>query len=96
MNAREGKDDIACNAMVRATLLALADLSPGPLLSLLVVLIDQIRSPIETQNRRNKQTYDTYTFTIDIGPLVLEIYCSTEHIHKYGGVIVKKAQTKKM
>jgi hypothetical protein len=61
----------------------------------LAVLIDQIRPPIETQNRRNKQTYDTYTFSIDIVPLVLEIYYFTEYIHNYGGIIVKKAQTKK-
>jgi hypothetical protein len=39
----------------------------------LVVLSDQIRSPTKIQNRRSKQTYNTYAFTIDIVPLVLEI-----------------------
>jgi hypothetical protein len=36
MNTREGKDDIARNMMARATLLALVDLSPAPLVAWLV------------------------------------------------------------
>jgi len=39
--------------------------------ALLAVTIDQIRLPIKVQNRRNKQTYDTYACTINIFPHVL-------------------------
>ena len=42
---------------------------------LLVVTNDNIRPPINIQNWRNKQTYSTYTFTIDIFPHVLDTIC---------------------
>jgi len=31
----------------------------------------------------------TYTFTIDIVPLVLRDYCFAGHIHEYKGIIIK-------
>jgi hypothetical protein len=40
--------------------------------AVLAVHNDQIQLPINIQNRRNKQTYDTYAFTIDNFPHVLE------------------------
>ena len=41
----------------------------------MVVLNDHIRPPIYIQNRRNKQTFDTYAITINLVPLVLEETC---------------------
>jgi hypothetical protein len=38
--------------------------------AVLAVHNDQIQLPINIQNRRNKQTYDTYAFTIDNFPHV--------------------------
>jgi len=40
--------------------------------SMLVVLNDNIRLPNNIQTRRKKQTFDTYAFTIDIFPHVLD------------------------
>jgi len=40
-----------------------------------VVTNDQFWPPINIQNRRNKQTFNTYAFTINIVPLVLEETC---------------------
>ena len=48
--------------------------------SLLAVTNDHIRPPINVQNRRNKQSFDTYDFTINIVPLVLEKICFTGQI----------------
>ena len=50
---------------------------------LLVVTNDNIRPPIIIQNKRNKQSFDTYAFTIDIVPLVLEKTCFAGHTFKY-------------
>ena len=47
---------------------------------LLAVTNDQIRPPNKVQNRRNKQSFDTYNFTIDKVPLVLEKTCFVGHI----------------
>jgi hypothetical protein len=58
----------------------------------LVVLNDQIRPLNKIQNERNKQTYDTYAFTIDTVTLVLQDYYFTGPILEYNGIIVKKAQ----
>jgi hypothetical protein len=52
-------------------------------LGLLAVLNDHIRPPIKIQNRREKQTYDTYAFIIDIVPLELEESCFAGHIFEY-------------
>ena len=49
----------------------------------LAVIINQIRPPIIVQNRRNKQSFDIYAFTIDIVPLVLEKTCFAGHTFKY-------------
>ena len=48
---------------------------PTAAMVVLAVLNDHIRPLINIQNRRNKQTFDTYAFTIDIVPLVLEDSC---------------------
>ena len=42
---------------------------------MLAVTNDQFRPPINIQNGRNKQPFDTYAFTINIVPLVLEKTC---------------------
>jgi chorismate mutase len=62
---------------------------------MLVVLYNQIRPPIKIQNRRNKQTYNTYAFTIDIVPLVLERQHFAEHIFEYKWKTRQKAQSGK-
>jgi hypothetical protein len=59
---------------------------------LLAVLNDQIRPPIKIQNRRNKQTYNTYAFIIDIVPYVLEQSCFAGHIFEYKWKTRQKAQ----
>ena len=41
----------------------------------MAVTNDNIRPPIIIQNRRNKHTFDTYAYTIDLVPLVLEETC---------------------
>ena len=56
----------------------------------LAVTIDQIRPPNEVQNRRNKQSFDTYAFIIDIVPFVLEKTCFTEHTFEYKWKIIKR------
>ena len=60
----------------------------------MAVTINQIRLPIIVQNRRNKQSFDTYAFTIDLVPLVLEKSCFAGHIFEYKWKTYKKAQTK--
>ena len=62
---------------------------------LLVVTNDQIRPPNKVQNMRNKQTYDTYAFSIDIVPLVLEKTCFAGHTFEYKWKTKKKAQNRK-
>ena len=42
---------------------------------LLAVTNDQFQPPINIQNKGNKQTFDTYAYTIDLVPLVLEETC---------------------
>ena len=58
----------------------------------LAVTNDNIRPPIIIQNRRNKQSFDTYAFTIDIVPLVLEKTCFVGHIVEYKWKISKTKQ----
>ena len=59
----------------------------------MVVTIDQIRPPSKVQNGINKQTYDTYAYTIDLVPLVLEKTCFAGIIFEYKWKINKtKAQ----
>ena len=60
-----------------------------------MVLNDHIRSPIYIQNRRNKQTFDTYAFTIDLVPLVLEEVCFVGHTFKYKWKTKQNAQSRK-
>ena len=62
---------------------------------LLAVLNDNIRQPINIQNRRNKQTFDTYVFTIDIFPHVLEIQCFAGLIHEIHGNMTKRRNLEK-
>jgi hypothetical protein len=59
---------------------------------LLVVTNDQIRLPIIVQNRRNRHAFDTYAFTIDLVPLILEKSCSAGHIFEYKWKTYQKAQ----
>jgi len=49
---------------------------------LLAVTNDHLRPSIIVQNRRNKQTFDTYAFTINLVPLVFEKICFAGHIQK--------------
>ena len=51
--------------------------------------------PIIVQNRRKKQYFDTYAFTIDIVPLVLEKTCFAGHTFEYKWKTKQKAQTRK-
>ena len=57
-----------------------------------MVTNDNIRSPIIIQNRRNKQSFDTYALTIDIVPLVLEKTCFVGHTFEYKWTINKTKQ----
>jgi hypothetical protein len=59
---------------------------------LLAVHSKQIRPPIIIQNGRNKQTFDTYAFTIDLVPLVLEEICFAAHTFEYKWKNRQKAQ----
>ena len=61
----------------------------------MAVTNDQIRPPIIIQNRRNKHTFDTYAFTIDIVPLVLQDYYFAGLILEYNGIIVKMRHQRK-
>ena len=61
----------------------------------LAVLNDHNRPPINIQNRRNKQTFDTYAFTFDIVPLVLEGIYFAGHTFEYKWKTKQKAQSKK-
>ena len=49
----------------------------------MAVTNDHIRLPITIQNGRNKQTFDTYAYTIDIVPLVLQDYYFAGLIFEY-------------
>ena len=63
-----------------------------------MVTNDQIRPPIIIQTRRNKQSFDTYAFTIDIIPLALEKTYFVGHTFEYKWKINKtkqKAQRRK-
>ena len=64
----------------------------------MAVTNDQIQPPNNAQNRRIKQTFDTYAYTIDLVPLVLEKTCFVGHTFEYKWKINKtkqKAQSKK-
>jgi hypothetical protein len=62
---------------------------------LLAVINDQIQPPITIQNRINKQTFDTYAYTIDLVPLVLEEICFAGHTFEYKWKTKPKAQSRK-
>ena len=51
--------------------------------SMSAVLNEQIQLPINIQDMRNKQTFDTYAFTINLVPLVLEETCFVGHTFEY-------------
>ena len=53
---------------------------------------DNIQPPIIIENRINKQSFDTYAFTIDIVPLVLEKTCFAGHTLEYKWKINKTKQ----
>jgi hypothetical protein len=59
---------------------------------MLVVTNDNIRPPIIVQNRRNKHIFNTYAYTIDLVPLVLEKICFAGHTFKYKWKINKTKQ----
>ena len=61
---------------------------------LLAVINDQFRPPNKVQNGRNKQSFDTYAFTIDIVPLVLQDYYFVGLISEYSGKWSKCAKEK--
>ena len=65
------------------------------LMRVLVVTNDHIRPPITIQNRRNKQTFDTYQYNIDIVPLVLQDYYFVGLIFEYKWKTKQKAQHRK-
>jgi hypothetical protein len=50
---------------------------------------------LRSKNRRNKQTYDTYAFTIDIVLLVLQDYYFAGFILEYNGIIVEMRHQRK-
>ena len=58
----------------------------------MAVTNDHFYPLIIVQNRRNKHAFDTYAFTIDLVPLVLEKSCFTSHIFKYKWKTYQKAQ----
>jgi hypothetical protein len=62
---------------------------------LLAVTIDRVWSPNKAQNRRNKQSFDIYAFTIDIVPLVLEKSCFVGQVFEYKWKISKRRKIKK-
>ena len=64
-------------------------------LSLLAVTNDKIRPSNKVQNRRNKQSFDTYVFTIDLVPLVLEKSCFAGQVFEYKWKISKRRKTGK-
>jgi hypothetical protein len=55
----------------------------------LAVLNDQIRPTINIQNKRNKQTYSTYTFTINIFSHYWILSVLQDIYMKYMGSMVK-------
>ena len=59
-----------------------------------MVTNDSIRPPIIIQDKRNKQTFDTYAFTIDLVPLVLEKTCFVGQIFEYKWKIDQNTQTR--
>ena len=61
----------------------------------MAVTIDQIRPPIKVQNKRNKQSFDAYAFTIDLVPLVLEKSCFAGQVFEYKWKISKRHKTRK-
>ena len=61
----------------------------------MAVTNDRIQPPSNVQNRRLKQTFDTYAYTIDLVPLVLEKTCFAGHIHEIHGNYGQSAQTRK-
>jgi hypothetical protein len=63
---------------------------------MLAVTNDQIRPPINIENRRNKQTFDTYAYTIDLVPLVLEETCFAGlHLNTSGKPSKRRNQAKR-
>ena len=58
----------------------------------MAVTNDHIRPPITIQNRRNKQTFDTYAYTIDLVPLIFKKSCFAGLIFKYKWKTKQKAQ----
>ena len=64
-------------------------------ISMLAVTNDQIRPPITIQNGRNKQTFGTYAFIINLVPLVLEETCFVGHIFEYKWKTKHNAQSRK-
>ena len=62
---------------------------------MLAVTNDRIQPPNNVQNRRLKQTFDTYAYTIDLVPLVLEKTCFARHILEIHGNYGQSAQTRK-
>ena len=61
----------------------------------MAVLNEHIRPPIYIQNRRNKQTFGTYAFTIKLFPLVLEETCFAGHTFEYKWKTRQKTQFEK-
>jgi hypothetical protein len=58
----------------------------------LAVTNDHFYPPIIIQNKRNKHAFDTYAYTIDLVPLVLEKSCFAGYIFKYKWKINKTKQ----
>jgi hypothetical protein len=62
------------------------------LIALLAVTNDHFYSPIIIQNKRNKHAFDTYAYTTDLVPLVLEKSCFAGYIFEYKWKINKTKQ----
>ena len=71
-------------------------LSNHSIVYMFMVTNNRIGPPNKVQNRRIKQTFDTYAYTIDIVPLVLEKTCFAGHTFKYKWKTKKKAQSSKV
>jgi hypothetical protein len=61
---------------------------------LLAVTNDHIRPPIYVQNRRNEYTFDTYAFTINLVPLVLDKHVLQDKYSNTSGKPTKRRNSK--
>ena len=61
----------------------------------MAVTIAHLEPPIYIQNTRNKQSFNTHAYTIDIVPLVLQNYYFAELIFEYKWKTRQTVQSRK-